>query len=57
MLFAAAILDHFRAKMFTLLLPKDSKSLKVLDIRLREVGGKKTLKWYLKSEQIKPKNL
>ena len=41
------MLDHF----FPLLFPKDSKSLKVLDIRLWEVGGKKTVKRYLKSEQ------
>ena len=31
--------DHF----FTLFFPKDSKSLKILDIQLREVGAKKRL--------------
>ena len=41
------IWDHF----FPLLFPKDSESLKILDIRLQEVGGKKTFKRYLKSEQ------
>ena len=40
------MLDHF----FPLLFPKDSESLKILDIRLWEVGGKKTVKRYLKSE-------
>ena len=33
------ILDHF----FPLLFPKDSESLRILDIQLREVGAKKTL--------------
>ena len=33
------IRDHF----FTLLFPKDSKSLKILDIQLREVGAKRRL--------------
>ena len=37
--FCAAILDHF----FSLLFPKDSESLKILDIRLREVGAKRPL--------------
>ena len=41
------IWDHF----FPLLLTKDSESLKILDIRLQEVGGKKTFKRYLKSKQ------
>ena len=41
------MLDHF----FPLLFPKHSESLKILDIRLREVGDKKTVKRYLKSEQ------
>ena len=41
------MLDHF----FPLFFPKDSESLKILDIRRREVGGKKTVKRYLKSEQ------
>ena len=31
------MLDHF----FPLLFPKDSKSLKILDIRVREVGAKR----------------
>ena len=34
------MLDHF----FPLLFPKDSESLKILDIRLQEVGGKNTVK-------------
>ena len=34
------IWDHF----FPLLFPKDSESLKILDIRLREVGAKRQLK-------------
>ena len=38
--------DYF----FPLLFPKDSESLKILDIRLQEVGAKKTFKRYLKSE-------
>ena len=33
------ILDHF----FPLLFPKDSESLKIFDIRLREVGAKRPL--------------
>ena len=33
------MLDHF----FPLLFPKDSKSLKICDIRLREVGAKRPL--------------
>ena len=33
------MLDHF----FSLLFPKDSESLKILDIRLREVGAKRPL--------------
>ena len=33
------MLDHF----FPLLFPKDSESLKILDIRLREVGAKRPL--------------
>ena len=48
--FRAAILDHFHTKMlksetsfFPLLFPKDSESLKFLDIRLREVGAKRRL--------------
>ena len=38
--------DHF----FSLLFPKESESLKILDIQHWEVGGKKTFKHYLKSE-------
>ena len=38
--------DHF----FPLFFPKDSDFLKILDIGLWEVGGKKTFKWNLKSE-------
>ena len=34
------MLDHF----FPILFPKDSESLKILDIRLREVGAKRQLK-------------
>ena len=34
------MLDHF----FLLLFSKDSESLKILDIRLREVGAKRPLK-------------
>ena len=41
------IWDYF----FPLLFPKGSESLKFVDIRLWEVGTKKTFKWYLKSEQ------
>ena len=41
------MVDHF----FPLLFAKDFESLKILDIRLRELGGKKTVKQYLKSEQ------
>ena len=39
---------HIWDHVFPLLFPKDSKSLKILDIRLREVGAKRR---YLKSEQ------
>ena len=39
--------DHF----FPLLFPKDSESLKILDIRLREVGAKRQLNGTSKSEQ------
>ena len=46
-----AILDHFPTKMFKsettsfhYFSPKDSESLKILDIRLREVGAKRPLK-------------
>ena len=41
------IWNHF----FSILFPKDSESLKSLDIQLREVGAKKRFKRYLKSEQ------
>ena len=43
------MLDHF----FPLLFPKDSESLKILDIRLWKQGGKKTVKGYLKSEKMR----
>ena len=43
--YCAAILHPLLVKVF-----KVSKSLKNLDIRLWEVGGKKTFKLYLKSE-------
>ena len=40
--FFYAILDHFPTKMFNseTTFPKDSESLEILDIRLREVGAK-----------------
>ena len=48
--FCAAILDHFQTKMFKsettsfhYFSPKDSESLKILDIRLWEVGAKRHL--------------
>ena len=41
------MLDHF----FPLLFLKDSESLKILDIRLREVGAKRPLKKTEKSEE------
>ena len=41
------IWDHF----FPLLFPKDSESLKLLDIRLREVGAKRPLNGTSRSEQ------
>ena len=47
--FCAAILDHFQKNVqmldhfFPLLFPKDSESLKILDIPLREVGAKRPL--------------
>ena len=40
------ILDHF----FQLLFPKDSESLKILDIRLQEVGAKRQLNGTSRSE-------
>ena len=47
-IFILAILDHFQRKMFKfettsfhIFFPKDSKSLKILDIRLRKVGAKR----------------
>ena len=49
-LFCAAILDNFQTKMFKsettsfhYFFPKDSEALKILDIRLREVGAKRRL--------------
>ena len=50
------MLDHF----FPLLFPKDSESLKILDIRLREVGSKRPLKKTKnrrRPEKVKKKNL
>ena len=46
------MLDHF----FPLLFPKDSESLKILDIRLREVGAKRPLNGTskVKKEEKKP---
>ena len=41
------MLDHF----FQLLFPKESESLKIFDIQFREVGSKRPLNRYLKSEQ------
>ena len=43
--------DQIWDNFFSLLFPKDSESLKILDIQLREGGGKKMFKHYLKSEQ------
>ena len=46
------IWDHF----FPLLFPKDSKSLKILDIRLREVGAKRPLNGTSKVKKVEKKN-
>ena len=45
------MLDHF----FQLLFPKDSESIKILDIRLREVGAKRPLNGTSKVEKVKKK--
>ena len=45
------MLDHF----FQLLFPKDSESLKILDIRLREMGAKRPLNGTLKVKNIEKK--
>ena len=46
------LLDHF----FTLLFPKNSEYLKILDIRLREVGAKRPLNGTSKVKKVKKKN-
>ena len=46
------MLDHF----FPLLFPKDSKSLKILDIRLWEKGAKRPLNGTSKMEKSEKKN-
>ena len=43
------MLDHF----FPLLFPKDSETLKILDIRLREVGAKRPLKGTSKVKKVR----
>ena len=40
----------FETNSFHYFSPKNSEYLNILDIQLREVGGKKTFKRYLKSE-------
>ena len=45
------MLDHF----FPLLLPKDFESIKILDIRLWEVGAKRPLKGTSKVEKVREK--
>ena len=47
------MLDHF----LPLLFPKDSESLKILDIRLLEVGAKRPLNGTSKVKKVKKKNL
>jgi hypothetical protein len=47
------MLDHF----FPLLFPKDSESLKILDIQLREVGAKRPLNGTSKVKKVREKNL
>ena len=47
------MLDHF----FPLLFPKDSESLKILDIRLWEVGAKRPLNGTSKVKKVKKKIL
>ena len=46
------MLDHF----FPLLFPKDSESLKILDIRLWEVGAKRPLNGTSKVKKVREKN-
>ena len=46
------MLDHF----FPLLFPKDSESLKILDIRLREVGAQRPLNGTSKVKKVREKN-
>ena len=45
--------DHF----FSLLFPKDSESLKILDIRLREVGAKRPFNGTSKVKKVREKKL
>jgi hypothetical protein len=45
------MLDHF----FPLFFPKDSESLKILDIRLWEVGAKRPLKGTSKMKKMREK--
>ena len=47
------MLDHF----FTLLFPKDSESLKILDIQLWEVGEKRPLNVTSKVKKVREKKL
>ena len=47
------MLNHF----FPLLFPKDSESLKILDIRLREVGAKRPLNGTSKVKEVREKKL
>ena len=61
--FCAAILDHFQTKMFKCqttffhyFSPKDSESLKILDIRLWEVGAKRPLKGTSKVKKMREEN-
>ena len=45
------MLDHF----FPLLFPKDSESLKILDIRFREMGAKRPLNGTSKVKKVREK--
>ena len=61
--FCAAILYHFQTKnvqilyhFLPLLFPKDSESLKILDIRLWEVGAKRPLNGTSKVKKSEEKN-
>ena len=47
---------HFWDHFFPLLFPKDSESLKILDLRLREVGAKRPLNGTSKVKKVKKKN-